>query len=91
MSKTGGNEGSSGGGGFKKLLAQHGAPGAESGEDVRGAGETQQISIRVDAESVAVLRAYADREDLKTNRLFDEAIRLYAVMLKGGIRVKQGN
>ena len=64
------------------------SPEAEHPEAVQDEGNFQQVTIRVDAESVRVLSAYAEQEGIKRNRLFDEAIQLYAVMLKGGKRTK---
>jgi predicted DNA binding CopG/RHH family protein len=51
-------------------------------------GDFKQVTIRVDSEAVRTLKAFADREGIKCNRLFDEAIKLYASIVKGGIRIK---
>lgn len=56
-------------------------------EDETGEANTQQVTVRVSTQAVAVLQAFADLHGVKRNRLFDEAIQMYAAMLAAGMRV----
>ena len=70
----------------KPLPGQQTLPGVDQGEGRELEG-TVSITIRASADAVAVLKAYAKQEDLKTNRLFDEAVQLYAGVIARGLRV----
>jgi hypothetical protein len=52
-------------------------------------GATVQRTVRVNGAAVAVLESIAAREDVKLNRLFDEAVQVYAAMLTMSLRIKK--
>jgi hypothetical protein len=57
-----------------------------SEDDADGSG-TQQVTIRVSAQAVRMFEDYSETHGLKRNRLFDEAIQVYAGLLAAGMRV----
>lgn len=56
-------------------------------DDATEAG-TQQVTIRVSREAVAILAKFAETNGVKRNRLFDEAIQMYSALLEAGKRVR---
>ena len=72
----------------KSLPGQMRLPEAEEFEDGRNKAAYQQVTVSVDRASLAVLKEFADREGIKRNRLINEAIQLYAVMLNSNKRCK---
>lgn len=55
-------------------------------DEADGAG-TQQVTIRVSAQAVRMFEDYSEIHGLKRNRLFDEAVQVYAGLLAAGLRV----
>ena len=56
-------------------------------EDETMEANTQQVTIRVSTQAVAILQAFSDKQGVKRNRLFDEAVQTYAALLAAGMRV----
>ena len=48
---------------------------------------TQQVTIRVSRQALLVFGEVSERLGLKRNRLFDEAVQMYAAILQAGKRV----